>query len=71
MSATNPVASAEQIARAKWDLLLLDLERRAEAVRQIKICEPRRLLIQGFTAAAALLGAGAAIGAIIVKLAGG
>ena len=70
MSATNPVRSAEQIARAQWDLLLLDLEKRAEEVRQIKIFEPRRLLVQGFIAAA-LLGAGAAMGAIIVKLAGG
>jgi hypothetical protein len=71
----------EQQQRAKWDLLLLDLEQRAEQVRlmkgidteyrleqlrQLKSYEPRRLLLQAITASAALLGGGAAIGALIV-----
>lgn len=68
MSATHPIPTAEQNARAKWDLLLLDIEHRTEQLRQMKAYEPRRLLIQGLTAAGALLGAGAAIGAVVVAL---
>ena len=60
----------EQQQRARWDLLLLDLEQRAEQVRQLKTFEGRRLLIQGLTAGAAILGAGAAIGALLVRFHG-
>jgi hypothetical protein len=60
--------SDEQQQRAKWDLLLLDLEHRTEQVRQIKVFEPLRLLIQGLTAAAALLAAGGVIGGLLVNL---
>jgi hypothetical protein len=60
--------SDEQQQRAKWDLLLLDLEHRAEQVRQIKVFEPRRLLVQGLTAAAALMAAGGVIGGLLVNL---
>ena len=57
----------EQTQRAKWDLLLLDIDR-TEQLRQLKSFEPRRLLIQGLTVGAALLGAGAAIGSLLTLL---
>jgi hypothetical protein len=60
--------SDEQRQRAKWDFLLLDLEHRAEQVRQIKVFEPRRLLLQGLAAAAALMGAGGVVGGLLVNL---
>jgi hypothetical protein len=76
----------EQQQRAKWDLLLLDIEHRTEQLRQmkgyapldieyrteqlrqIKSYEPRRLLLQAVTASAALLGGGAALGALVTAL---
>ena len=60
--------TSEQQQRAKWDLLLLDIEKRTEELRQLKSYEPRRLLIQAITASAALLGGGAAIGALLTAL---
>ena len=60
--------SAAQQQRAKWDLLLLDIEHRTEQVRQIKVYEPKRLLIQGLTAAAALLAAGGVVGGLLVNM---
>jgi len=60
--------SEEQQQRIKWDLLLADFELRLEQVRQIKSFEPRRLVIQGLTAAAALLAAGGVVGGLIVSL---
>jgi hypothetical protein len=57
--------TAEQQQRAKWDLLLLDIEKRTEELRQLKTYEPRRLMLQAITSSAALLGGGAAIGAFI------
>ena len=68
MSANLPLPSAEQIQRAKWDLLLIDIETRAEQIRQLKTFEPRRLLIQGLTAGGVLLGAGAALGALLAHI---
>ena len=70
MSATAS-PTEEQRQRAKWDLLLTDIEYRQEQLRQIKTYEPKRLVIQGVTAAAVLMGAGAAIGALLLKLAMG
>lgn len=67
MSATT-IPTSEQQQRAKWDLLLLDIETRTEQLRQIKTFEPRRLIIQGLTAGGVLMGAGAAIGALFVHL---
>ena len=58
MSAANPVPSEEQKARAKWDLLLLDLELRGEQVRQMKAYEPWKL-------AAALASASAIAGSAV------
>ena len=46
MSATT-LPTPEQSQRAKWDLLLLDIETRTEQLRQLKTFEPRRLMIQG------------------------
>jgi hypothetical protein len=60
------VSEADQ--RAKWDLLLLDIEHRIEQLRQLKSHEPRRLMIQAVTASAALLGVGAALGALVTTL---
>jgi hypothetical protein len=68
MSAANPVPTAEQKARAEWDLLLRDLELRAEQVRQTKAYEPRRLVIQALSAAAAVFIAGAAVGGVLVSV---
>jgi hypothetical protein len=58
----------EQKQRVKWNLLLLDIDYRTEQVRQLKSYEPRRLMIQAITASAALLGGGAAIGALVATL---
>ncbi len=66
MSATLPTDDQRQ--RAKWDLLLADLELRAEQVRQMKHYEPWRLAAAMATAAAGLLGAGAAIGVLLARL---
>ena len=63
-----PTSDEEQ--RAKWDLLLTDLEFRLEQVRQLKTYEPRRLVIQGVTAGAAIFGSGAALMALALHLAG-
>lgn len=68
MSATTPLPTDEQRQRAKWDLLLTDLELRAEQVRQTKAYEPRRIFIQAVTAAAAIFVAGAALGAFALRL---
>ena len=61
-----PMPSAEQEQRAKWDLLLLDLEQRAEQVRQLKVFEGKRLAIQAVTAAGALLAAGGVVGGNVI-----
>ena len=61
---TTPTEEQEQ--RAKWDLLLLDIEMRSEQVRQLKTYEGLRLMFSGATAAAALIGAGAAGASIII-----
>jgi len=65
MSANITLPTPEQQQRAQWDLLLLDIEKRTEGLRQLKSYEPRRLLLQAMTASATLLGAGAAIGALV------
>jgi hypothetical protein len=60
MSATSPLPTAEQVQRAKWDLLLTDLEYRAEQVRQIKATPARievlKLALTAITSAVALIG---------------
>ena len=58
MSAIPTLPSDEQQQRARWDLVLLDLEHRAEQIRQLKTHEGRRLVIQAVTAAAAVFAAG-------------
>lgn len=67
MSGTT-LPTSEQEQRAKWDLLLADLELRTEQVRQTKAYEPRRLVIQAVVAAATVFIAGAALGALLVRL---
>lgn len=59
MSATT-APTPEQQQRAKWDLLLLDIETRTEQLRQLKTYEPRKLLLSGITTGAAVFGSGAA-----------
>lgn len=65
----------EQEQRAKWDLLLRDLELRAEQTRQMKsfpagTYETHRLIIQAIGATAAVFIAGAAVGGLIVHAIG-
>lgn len=66
-----PVPSAEQEQRAKWDLLLLDIEHRSEQLRQLKSYEPKRLIVQALVAAGTLLAAGGVVGGLIVRLLAG
>jgi hypothetical protein len=68
MSVSTPTTEQEQ--RARWDLLLLDIEMRSEQLRQMKTYEAPRLVIQAVAAFAALFIAGAAVGGLIVHLAG-
>lgn len=63
-----PLPTSEQDQRAKWDLLLLDIEQRTEQVRQLKGFEGKRLVIQGITAAAAVFAAGGVVGGLFVRL---
>jgi hypothetical protein len=60
------IPSTEQEQRAKWDLLLLDIEARTEQVRQMKAFEGPRLIIQAVGAGAAVFIAGAAVGGLLV-----
>jgi hypothetical protein len=57
-----PLPLDEQQQRAKWDLLLLDIEHRTEQVRQLKSYEPWRVIFSGLTTGAAILGVGIAFG---------
>jgi hypothetical protein len=68
MAAALP--SDEQEQRAKWDLLLLDIEARSEQVRQMKAFEGPRLFIQATSAVAAVFVAGAAVGGVLVHFLG-
>ena len=72
------LATQEQAQPARWDLLLLDLEHRAEQVRQLKTIdltnkgyEGKRLVIQAIAAFAAVFAAGGVVGGLIVKILGG
>lgn len=60
MSATTPVPSEEQLQRAKWDLLLLDIEQRSEQLRQLKATPTRivvlQLVVSAATAAVVVIG---------------
>jgi len=51
-----------------WDEILEDIEQRTEQIRQMKAFEPKRMIIQGLTAAAALLAAGGVVGGVLVNL---
>jgi hypothetical protein len=64
----TPLPTEEPQQRAKWDLLLLDIEHRTEQVRQLKTYEPRRLIIQTVTAAVAVFASGGVVGGLIVRL---
>jgi len=61
----------EQQQRAKWDLLLLDIEQRTEQVRQLKRFEGWRLIFTGLGTGAALLGAGGIVGGLIARILSG
>jgi hypothetical protein len=60
MSAATAVPTPEQEQRARWDLIILDLEYRAEQVRQIKATPLRievlKLTVSAITAAVVLIG---------------
>jgi hypothetical protein len=65
----------EQEQRAKWDLLLLDLETRGEQIRQMKAFpagtyEGWKVAFAGMAAGGTLLAAGAALMALILHLLG-
>jgi hypothetical protein len=62
------VPDEQQQQRARWDLLLLDIEQRTEQVRQLKTYEGPRLIVQAITAAAAVFAAGGVVGGLIVNL---
>jgi hypothetical protein len=66
MSDQLPRPTPEQVERARWDLLLLDIEHRTEQIRQIKTFEGWRLLFSELTAVAAILGVGIAIGHFVI-----
>jgi hypothetical protein len=54
MSTTTP--TDEQRERAKWDLLLLDLEYRTEQLRQLKRYEPVKLVLTTATTLVVVIG---------------
>ena len=61
----TPLPTEEQKQRAKWDLLLLDLEHRTEQIRgarQDSALKPWQAVSAGLTAGAAILGVGIALG---------
>ena len=66
MSQTTTIPTPEQEQRAKWDLLLLDIEARSEQVRQLKRYEPWRLASALASASAV---AGSAVAALILWVA--
>lgn len=60
----------EQEQRAKWDLLLLDVETRSEQLRQMKTFpsgtyEGWKLAFAGMSAGAAIFASGAAVTALV------
>jgi hypothetical protein len=62
----------EQEQRARWDLVILDLEHRAEQVRELKTHEGWRLAIPMIIAVfAAVFAASGVGGGLIVKILGG
>lgn len=64
---TTPVPTDEQVARARWDLLLTDLEYRVEQLRQVKH-EPGRLAIQAGAIFGLLFAAGAVFGVLAARV---
>jgi len=65
--AETPTPTEVQRQRAEWDRLLLEIEARTAELRRLKAPEPRRIITWTVTAAAALLGAGAGLGALLVR----
>lgn len=63
-----PLPTAEEQQRAKWDLLLLDIEQRSEQLRQMKAFEGWRLVFTGLGTGAALLAAGGIVGGLLVRI---
>lgn len=70
-SMVPPLPTPEEQQRAKWDLLLRDLELRAEQVRRIKTFEGWRLLFAGMTTTAVIFAAGGVVGGLLVRLLSG
>lgn len=64
MSGSIPLPTEEQQARAKWDLLLADLELRAEQIRTLRAPTPAPLTRVGWWQAFAV-----AVGAVVASLA--
>jgi hypothetical protein len=55
----------EQKQRARWDLLLLDIEARTIQVRQLKQYKPWKIVATVVTAAAAFIGLGFALAKLL------
>jgi hypothetical protein len=66
MTETTNTPSTEQEQRAKWDLLLRDLELRGEQIRQMKRFEGPRLVIPAIAAVATVFIAGATVGGVLI-----
>jgi hypothetical protein len=67
----SDVPTSEQEQRARWDLLLLDIEQSTEQLRQLKTAEGGRLAIQAITATGAVFSAGGVVGGVVVRLLSG
>ena len=75
--AETPTADQEQ--RAKWDLALADLEKRAEEIRQLKTIdidmklrlyrlEPWKIALTTVSATTAVFVAGGVVGGLLVRM---
>jgi hypothetical protein len=68
MSATTAAPTPEQMQRAKWDLILADIEYRQEQLRgprQDIAWKPWQIVATVVTAAAAFMGAGFALAKLL------
>jgi hypothetical protein len=69
------MSTTDERDEAKHDLVLADIEKRIEEVRQMKsyplgTYEGWKVAFAGLTAGAAIFGAGAALGALLLHLGG-
>jgi hypothetical protein len=60
--------TAEQEQRAKWDLLLTDIELKQEQLRHLRTFEGWKLAFAGMTSGAALMAAGVGLAALLLRM---